>query len=68
MIIHKGISYKSRSDLVRHLFVEGTKRKSEIARIANVIPTTVDYVYKRAVRHRLIDDYYPAFKKKLKRK
>lgn len=67
-IIHKGIYYNSKSDLVRFLLIEGKKRKSEIAKIADVIPTTVEYVYKRSVQSGTIDDYYPAFKEKLKNK
>jgi hypothetical protein len=66
-IIYNKISYNSKSDLVRVLLIEGTKRKSEIARIADVIPTTVEDVYRRSVRHGLIDDYYPAFREQLKK-
>jgi len=65
--------YLSRSELVIHLLKERKYNKSTIATMADVSPTTVEYLYKKLVKRKEIEDYYSTFIKlrkenRLKRK
>ena len=62
IIIYKGISYKSRSELVRTMLIDGKEAKSTIAKKANVTPQTVEYTYKNLIKAGAIEDYYKKYR------
>jgi len=60
-VIFRKKLYESRSDIVRELLKEGKYNKSTIAEFADVVPQTVQYLYRKMVERGDINDYYPAY-------